>query len=684
MASVAMAQGVRSPIEEAVDTWSSLFVKGVTSTRQSAKFVKQLVVVSLSAVTYLRAFFPETAYREQIINTHHHKILTPSPLAPDASLFVHQLFGCFDAIDKKYLRELCLVVFQDDIDQPLETYTHTFSYNRQGTPSLAHFTVSDGDGVGRSLRYPTMQLLSTLGNFLHQPVIRSHSDLLLGFKLKYYDEVTPADYDPPGFIPVTETEPIFPFTVVKIKVGKVSTGFHKVRLDVITAALDKHDNNNTPSVSSCHISNQGRDISFTTTTDNESQENTPYNPDNINTPSPNIIMASGTMDSPLFSHQAMSQVPVSSLQAFVREINQTNAHHLPLQPPPLQPLFRPSQRPLLQRPLFQPSQPPLLQPLFQPPPLQPLFQPSQPPLPPQQPPLQQPPPLQPLFQPSPPLQPPLQPQPQPQPQPPLQQPPPLQPSSFSNFPDTYHTRENIVSSFPGHNYTQASSFPPENHHFEGEMMRDDDDGVEVKEEAIDIKEEPIEEEEREELMERERKWQKIYHNENTNEYTVLPEEKEMRKIGSAQRNAKSNENIPERGINERDITEGMEGRERLKGKHRNSQEEENCVEVLLVSQSENYTQQQQQQQPPQQQPPQQQQQAQPHQQQPQQQPQPHQQQPQQQQPQQQQPPPPPPPPPQQQQPQQQQTMARQHEEQQQQQQGRRQRRRSYKDNRKVG
>ncbi|KAK3869693.1 hypothetical protein Pcinc_025017 [Petrolisthes cinctipes] len=232
MASVAMAQGVRSPNEEAVDTWSSLFVKGVTSTRQSAKFVKQLVVVSLSAVTYLRAFFPETAYREQIINTHHHKILTPSPLAPDASLFVHQLFGCFDAIDKKYVSAAAVV--------------HSTGLN---------FVSSDG--VGRRVRYPTMQLLSTLGNFLHQPVIRSSSNLLLGFKLKYYDEVTPADYDPPGFIPVTETEPIFPLHVVKIKVGKVSTGFHKVRLDVITAALDKHDNNNTPAVSSCHISNQG-------------------------------------------------------------------------------------------------------------------------------------------------------------------------------------------------------------------------------------------------------------------------------------------------------------------------------------------------------------------------------------------------------------------------------------------
>ncbi|KAK4297669.1 hypothetical protein Pmani_029932 [Petrolisthes manimaculis] len=252
---MASIQGVKSPNEEAVDMWSSLFVQGVASTNQSATFVKQLVVVSLSAVTYLRAFFPEAAYREQIINTNTHKILTQSPFAPDATLFLHQLSGCFEAIDKKYLKELCLVVYKDDINQPLETYTHKFSYNREGTPNLAHFTLSHGVGLGRRLRYPTMQLLSTLGHFLHQHnpqhIHHSSNDVLLGLKLKYYDEVTPDEYDPPGFMPVRETEPIFPFPVVKIKVGKVSTGFHQVRLDVVT---DKHYT--TASVASCHISNQ--------------------------------------------------------------------------------------------------------------------------------------------------------------------------------------------------------------------------------------------------------------------------------------------------------------------------------------------------------------------------------------------------------------------------------------------
>uniref|UniRef100_A0A8C3CE63 HORMA domain-containing protein n=1 Tax=Cairina moschata TaxID=8855 RepID=A0A8C3CE63_CAIMO len=61
------------------------------------------------------------------------------------------------------------------------------------------------------------------------------NDITLTMKLFYYNEVTPSDYQPPGFKEeVGLTDLLFDGDPVNLKVGSVSTGFHTMKVKVTT------------------------------------------------------------------------------------------------------------------------------------------------------------------------------------------------------------------------------------------------------------------------------------------------------------------------------------------------------------------------------------------------------------------------------------------------------------------
>lgn len=51
-------------------------------------------------------------------------------------------------------------------------------------------------------------------------------DVMMTMKLCYYDEVTPEDYEPPGFQATSSEEFGYEEAPVTIKVGDVNTPFH--------------------------------------------------------------------------------------------------------------------------------------------------------------------------------------------------------------------------------------------------------------------------------------------------------------------------------------------------------------------------------------------------------------------------------------------------------------------------
>ena len=62
-------------IETKVDTWKKIFPTKVETQQASLTYVKKLLTVGVSSITYLRSMFPEEAYTQKNLNGLKLKIL---------------------------------------------------------------------------------------------------------------------------------------------------------------------------------------------------------------------------------------------------------------------------------------------------------------------------------------------------------------------------------------------------------------------------------------------------------------------------------------------------------------------------------------------------------------------------------------------------------------------------------
>jgi hypothetical protein len=162
------------------------------------------------------------------------RILKQKTDCAKAAVLAGWLLGAFDAIEKKYLKELMLVVYLDPAtpDTVHEMYTFKFSY----PGGLATCEVQGRDGSAAKAAQADMY--RSTQNLLQTVVVLTQSlgplpdSAYLALKLTYYDEVTPADYEPNGFCATELTELQLPSGVQRQKTEKVTTDHHTVRLNV--------------------------------------------------------------------------------------------------------------------------------------------------------------------------------------------------------------------------------------------------------------------------------------------------------------------------------------------------------------------------------------------------------------------------------------------------------------------
>ncbi|XP_059834683.1 HORMA domain-containing protein 1 [Hypanus sabinus] len=226
---------------------AAMFPSKVSTEHQSLVLMKRLLAVAVSCITYLRGLFPEYAYGTRYLDDLSVKILREDDNCPGSSQIVKWMMGCYDALQKKYLRMLVLAIYTNEEPQTAtECYQFKFKY-RNGGPLMdfasnngkIRSTISCLDTKKASVLlirklYVLMQSLGPLPN-----------DLCLKMKLFYYDEVTPLDYQPPGFKEGTSESMIFEGNPVFLSVGEVATPFHVLRMKVTTESerLDPLDQN---------------------------------------------------------------------------------------------------------------------------------------------------------------------------------------------------------------------------------------------------------------------------------------------------------------------------------------------------------------------------------------------------------------------------------------------------------
>ncbi|NXJ85005.1 HORM1 protein, partial [Trogon melanurus] len=207
-----------------------VFPSKISTEQQSLMLVKRLLAVAVSCITYLRGIFPESAYGTRYMDDVCVKILKEDKNCPGSSQLVKWMLGCYDALQKKYLDNywICLQTIT-------ECYHFKFKYTHNG-PLLDissknkrnDSTITCADTKKASILlirkiYVLMQNLSPLPN-----------DVCLTMKLFYYDEVTPPDYQPPGFKEGECEGMIFEGEPMYLNVGEVPTPFHMLKVKVTT------------------------------------------------------------------------------------------------------------------------------------------------------------------------------------------------------------------------------------------------------------------------------------------------------------------------------------------------------------------------------------------------------------------------------------------------------------------
>ncbi|XP_006762134.1 PREDICTED: HORMA domain-containing protein 2 isoform X3 [Myotis davidii] len=206
-----------------------IFSSQICDQEESLTMVKKLFATSVSCITYLRGLFPESSYGNRHLEDLNLKILREDENAPGSVHIVRWIQGCFDALERGY--------------KVTEIYQFKFKYTNEGiTMDFDSSNTSTESGTKKGHMKKASILLLRKLYILMQNLGPLPNDVVLTMKLHYYNAVTPDYYQPPGFkhgvnshILLFEGEP------VNLQVGVVSTGFHSMKLKVITEATRVSD-----------------------------------------------------------------------------------------------------------------------------------------------------------------------------------------------------------------------------------------------------------------------------------------------------------------------------------------------------------------------------------------------------------------------------------------------------------
>ncbi|XP_062259717.1 zebrafish testis-expressed 38 [Platichthys flesus] len=220
--------------KEETAEWTGLFLNDLKTRQESLVFVKRMMAVAVSSITYLRGIFPEDAYRSRYLEDLCVKVLREDCSRPGASKVVKWMMGCFDAIEKQYLQIVFIGVYTNP-DEPnciIESYQFKFKYTEKG-PEMDILRNNDVkiQVTLEDTKRASVLLIRKLF-LLMQNLDALPSNVYLTMKLYYYDDITPAEYQPPGFKEGECDSLWFEGMAVQFKVGEVQTAFHSLRVRV--------------------------------------------------------------------------------------------------------------------------------------------------------------------------------------------------------------------------------------------------------------------------------------------------------------------------------------------------------------------------------------------------------------------------------------------------------------------
>ncbi|XP_015499930.1 HORMA domain-containing protein 2 isoform X1 [Parus major] len=273
MATQQLLKEKKKPCKEAV-----LFPESITTEKQSLVLVKRLLAISVSCITYMRGLFPEGSYCTRYLDDLCLKILREDKSCLGSLQIVKWIQGCFDALEKQYLHVAVLAIYTNP-ETVTEMYQFKFKYKKK-VPQMDicsnHREFVAGQ-CGKDVKQASRFLLRNL-YVLMQDLGPLPNDITLSMKLLYYNDVTPKDYQPPGFMEDGNLgDFLFAGDPVHLRLGSVSTDFHfmKVKMIAEKKRVRKADSNLIQKNGPTEISHQGLDCEEEEEEEEESTKNHP-------------------------------------------------------------------------------------------------------------------------------------------------------------------------------------------------------------------------------------------------------------------------------------------------------------------------------------------------------------------------------------------------------------------------
>ncbi|KAF0988884.1 hypothetical protein HZS_1892, partial [Henneguya salminicola] len=214
---------------------------------KSMLFLKKIIVILFSTLTYIRfivhfkkkrGIFPDEAFMDRKLGDLNIKILAENNNCQGAFEFIQWLKGCFDAIDKNYLKEIRFAIFDNETkpNDAIEQYSFKISNSCDLTSSnedteietvLSNYQTNAINSI-KTVMLQAQNFIELPGNIIIIFITYFYrfdivEEIFLSMKLFYYENITPSDYNPPGFVKCDVDKYIFNEGMINYSTKNINT-----------------------------------------------------------------------------------------------------------------------------------------------------------------------------------------------------------------------------------------------------------------------------------------------------------------------------------------------------------------------------------------------------------------------------------------------------------------------------
>ncbi|XP_076882124.1 meiosis-specific protein ASY1-like [Bidens hawaiensis] len=227
--------------------------------QDSLLLTRNLLRIAIFNISYIRGLFPEKYFSDKGVPALEMKIKKLMPMDAESRRLIDWMEkGVYDALQKKYLKTLMFCVCES-VDGPMiEEYSFSFSYSNSDSQEVSMNVNRDGnkkrgetfksnsttDITPTQMKSSACKMVRTLIQLM-RTLDKMPEERTIVMKLHYYDDVTPADYEPPFFRGCTEEEAHHAWTKnpLRMEVGNVNSKHFVLSLKV-KSVLDPCEDDN--------------------------------------------------------------------------------------------------------------------------------------------------------------------------------------------------------------------------------------------------------------------------------------------------------------------------------------------------------------------------------------------------------------------------------------------------------